>query len=72
MNGQNVWSEITNLKKAKLLRKVLEKGDVDWRETRHVQTKDRFGTLSPTIFLDPKCGRAIYRRTKTMARIKGS
>ena len=61
-----------NLKKAKLLRKVLAKGGADWQDVKHVQTNDRFGNLSPTIFLDPKCGRAIYRRTKAMARIRGS
>jgi len=61
-----------NLKKAKLLRKTLKKGGADWREARHVQTNDRFGNLSPTIFLDPKCGRSLYQRTKTMARIKGA
>ena len=61
-----------NLKKAKLLRKVLAKGGADWQDVKHVQTNDRFGNLSPTIFLDPKCGRAIYRRTKAMARMQGS
>ena len=61
-----------NLKKAKLLRKVLATGGADWRDAKHVQTKDRFGTLLPTIFSDPKCGRAIYRKTKTMARMRGS
>ena len=61
-----------NLKKAKLLRKVLAKGGADWQDVKHVQTNDRFGNLSPTIFLDPKCGRAIYQRTKAMARIRGS
>jgi len=61
-----------NLKKAKLLRKVLATGGADWRDAKHVQTKDRFGTLLTTIFLDPKCCRAIYRKTKTMARMRGS
>lgn len=61
-----------NLKKAKLLRKVLATGGVDCRETRHVQTKDRFGNLERKIFLDPKCGRAIYQRSKKLARIKGA
>jgi|TARA_R110000744_G_scaffold178018_1_gene297031 hypothetical protein len=60
-----------NLKKAKLLRKVLKKGGADWQDAKHVQTKDRYGNLSPTIFLAPECGRAIYQRTKAMARIRG-
>ena len=70
MNGQNVWRKTMNLKKAKLLRKVLATGGADWQDAKHVQTKDRFGNLLPTIFLDPKCGRAIYRRTKALARIR--
>ena len=61
-----------NAKKVKLLRKVLATGGADWQEVKHVQTNDRFGNLSPTIFLDPKCGRAIYQRTKAIARIRGS
>ena len=59
-----------NTKKVKMLRKVLKKGGADWREAKHVQTNDRFGNLSPTIFLDPQCGRAIYQRTKKVARIR--
>tara|TARA_R110000796_G_scaffold233618_1_gene352171 strand:+ start:380 stop:568 length:189 start_codon:yes stop_codon:yes gene_type:complete len=61
-----------NAKKVKLLRKVLTKGDVDVKDAKHVQTNDRYGNLSPTIFLDPQCGRAIYQRTKKVARIRGS
>ena len=38
-----------NLKKAKLLRKVLKKGGVDWREAKHVQREDRFGNLESKI-----------------------
>jgi len=60
-----------NAKKVKLLRKVLTKGDVDVKDAKHVQTNDRYGNLSPTIFLDPQCGRAIYQRTKKVARIRG-
>ena len=60
-----------NTKKVKLLRKVLAKGGADWKDAKHVQTNDRYGNLSPTIFLDPQCCRAIYQRTKAMARIKG-
>ena len=60
-----------NLKKAKLLRKVLAKSDVDYKDAKHVQTNDRYGNLSPTVFLDPQCGRAIYQRTKKVARIRG-
>jgi hypothetical protein len=60
-----------NAKKVKLLRKVLAKGDVDVKDAKHVQTNDRYGNLSPTIFLDPQCGRAIYQRTKKVARIRG-
>ena len=72
MNGQNVWRKTMNAKKVKLLRKVLWKGGADWQDAKHVQTNDKFGNLSSTIFLDPKCGRAIYQRTKAMARIRGS
>ena len=72
MNGQNVWRKTMNAKKVKLLRKVLATGGANWQDAKHVQTKDRFGNLLPTIFLDPKCGRAIYRRTKAMARMRGS
>ena len=36
-----------NLKKAKLLRKVLATGGADWQDAKHVQTKDRFGNLLP-------------------------
>ena len=61
-----------NLKKAKLLRKVLERGDVDWQDAKHVQRKDRQGNWETTIFLDPTCGRAIYQRSKKLARMRGS
>ena len=64
-----------NSKKAKLLRKVLKKGGVDWRQAKHVQriTKDQQGNeqRDSTIFLDPKCGRALYRRSKRMAKVRG-
>ena len=63
--------KIMNLKKAKLLRKVLKKGGVDWREAKHVQREDRFGNLESKIFLDPKSGRGIYQKSKTMAQVKG-
>tara|TARA_R110000744_G_scaffold24684_1_gene61682 strand:- start:256 stop:456 length:201 start_codon:yes stop_codon:yes gene_type:complete len=63
-----------NAKKCKLLRKVLKKGGVDWQDAKHVQQvgKDHEGKeiRDPRIFLDPKCGRAIYRASKTLARSK--
>tara|TARA_R100001086_G_scaffold211077_1_gene127014 strand:- start:548 stop:751 length:204 start_codon:yes stop_codon:yes gene_type:complete len=64
-----------NSKKARLLRKVLKKGGVDWRQAKHVQrmNRDHQGNeqREPTIFLDPKCGRAIYRMSKRMAKVRG-
>jgi len=64
-----------NSKKAKILRRVLKKGGVDWRQAKHVQriTKDQQGNeqRDSTIFLDPKCGRAIYRMSKRMAKVRG-
>ena len=58
--------------KAKKIRRILKDGGVDWREAKHVQgvTKDRDGNEQspPTIFLDPKCGKAIYRRMKKKLR----
>jgi len=57
-----------NAKKAKELRRSLRKGGVDCTEAKHVQRmvmdKDGVETRHPTIFLDPKCGRAIYQQLK--------
>ena len=57
-----------NAKKAKELRRSLRKGGVDWQEAKHMQKmyKDKDGVEKrhPTIFLDPKCGRAIYQQLK--------
>ena len=64
-----------NSKKAKILRRVLKKGGVDWRQAKRVQriTKDQQGNeqRGSTIFLDPKCGRAIYHMSKRMAKVRG-
>ena len=64
-----------NAKKAKQLRKMLKNEDVDWRDAKHVQQvgKDQDGKeiRDPRIFLDPKCGRAIYRAAKRVARSEG-
>ena len=57
-----------NSKKAKELRRSLRKGGVDWQEAKHMQKmyKDKDGVEKrhPTVFLDPKCGRAIYQQLK--------
>ena len=63
-----------NAKKAKLLRKTLKTSDVNWKEANHVQRihKDHEGNehRAFTIFLDPKCGRSIYRRSKKLAIVR--
>jgi len=64
-----------NAKKAKQLRRMLKNEGVDWRDAKHVQQvgKDQDGKeiRDPRIFLDPKCGRAIYRAAKRVARSEG-
>jgi len=64
-----------NAKKAKQLRRMLKNGGVDWRDAKHVQQvdKDQDGKeiRDSRIFLDPKCGRAIYRAAKRVARSEG-
>ena len=64
-----------NGKKAKQIRRMLKNGGVDWSDAKHVQQvgKDHDGKeiRDPRIFLDPKCGRAIYRAAKQVARSGG-
>ena len=64
-----------NAKKAKQIRRMLKNGGVDWRDAKHVQQvgKDHEGKeiRDLRIFLDPKCGRAVYRAAKRVARSEG-
>jgi|TARA_R100001594_G_scaffold21919_5_gene42528 hypothetical protein len=57
-----------NSKKAKLLRKSLKEGGVDWRDSQPVQREKTLpdGTTErhPTIFQNPKGGRFAYRALK--------
>jgi len=57
-----------NSKKAKLLRKSLKQGGVDWRDSQPVQREidlpDGSKERHPTIFQTPKSGRFAYRTLK--------
>tara|TARA_R110000796_G_scaffold51352_1_gene121060 strand:- start:656 stop:850 length:195 start_codon:yes stop_codon:yes gene_type:complete len=57
-----------NSKKAKLLRKSLKKGGVDWRDSqpsqREIELADGSKERHPTIFQNPKGGRFAYRTLK--------
>ena len=60
-----------NAKKCKTLRRLLKEKGFDWKQTKYLQKKLRYISGKdhpyPPIFLDPKCGRAVYQKNKTLS-----
>jgi len=56
-----------NGKKCKALRRTLKEKGFDWKQTKYQQEKLMYSNGEhpcPPIFLDPECGRALYRKNK--------
>mgnify|MGYP003654587178 FL=1 len=68
-----IWSAILfpmNAKKCKTLRRLLKEKGFDYKQTKYLQKKLVYSNGEhphPPIFLDPKCGRAVYQKNKTLS-----
>ena len=54
-----------NAKKCKTLRRLLKEKGFDYAQTKYLQKKLVYSNGEhpyPPIFLDPKCGRAVYQK----------